>query len=125
MDTQLLSSSKVTFILWRNPIVTTKPLYLQVNPNDLDNKYAHIQVTHVTPFFKEKELQRRLTDFEKNNNVREFMYETPFTKTGRARGEIDEQYKRRTVLTSKCSPVTPNNSDLCQMQSWILGFCNH
>ncbi|XP_060575600.1 dedicator of cytokinesis protein 9-like [Ruditapes philippinarum] len=69
-----------------------------VDPNDLDNKYAYIQVTHVTPFFKEKELQRRLTDFEKNNNVYSFMYETPFTKVGKSHGEIHEQFKRRTVL---------------------------
>ncbi|XP_060602450.1 dedicator of cytokinesis protein 9-like, partial [Ruditapes philippinarum] len=70
----------------------------KVDPNELDNKYAYIQVTHVTPFFKEKELQRRLTDFEKNNNVYSFMYETPFTKVGKSHGEIHEQFKRRTVL---------------------------
>lgn len=28
------------------------------------------------------------------------MFETPFTKDGKAHGEIDKQYKRRTVLTS-------------------------
>ncbi|KAJ8310085.1 hypothetical protein KUTeg_011950 [Tegillarca granosa] len=28
------------------------------------------------------------------------MYETPFTKSGKARGEIEEQCKRRTILTS-------------------------
>ena len=55
----------------------------------------------MTPYFKEKELQRRLTDFERNNNVNQFMYETPFTKNGKARGEIHEQFKRRTVLMSK------------------------
>ena len=55
----------------------------------------------MTPYFKEKELQKRLTDFERNNNVNQFMYETPFTKGGKARGEIFEQFKRRTVLMSK------------------------
>ena len=55
----------------------------------------------MTPYFKEKELQKRLTDFERNNNVNQFMYETPFTKNGKARGEIHEQFKRRTVLMSK------------------------
>ncbi|KAL4220208.1 Dedicator of cytokinesis protein 9 [Mactra antiquata] len=74
-----------------------------VNPDELDNKYAYIQVTHVTPFFKEKELQKRLTDFEKNNNVNSFMYETPFTKAGKTRGEIHEQFKRRTVLITEHS----------------------
>jgi hypothetical protein len=37
--------------------------------------------------------------FERNNNIRRFMYETPFTKTGKARGDIDEQFKRRTIIT--------------------------
>jgi hypothetical protein len=29
-----------------------------------------------------------------------FMYETPFTKDGRAHGELKEQYKRKTILTT-------------------------
>lgn len=74
----------------------------------------------MTPFFKEKELQRRLTDFEKNNNVKEFMYETPFTKGGKARGEIDEQYKRRTVLMSKW--VLKPKTDPCQNDEFTSVF---
>ena len=77
------------------------PLIFQVDTQTLEKDKAYIQVTHVTPYFKEKELQKRLTDFERNNNVNQFMYETPFTKTGKARGEIHEQFKRRTVLMSK------------------------
>ncbi len=74
----------------------------QVNPQDLDPAFAYIQLTYVTPYFEEKELEDRTTDFERNNNIRRFMYETPFTKNGKARGEIEEQFKRRTILTSKC-----------------------
>ncbi|XP_070537723.1 dedicator of cytokinesis protein 9-like isoform X3 [Ptychodera flava] len=71
-----------------------------VNPRDLDPKFAYIQVTFVTPYFEEKELQDRTTDFEKNNNIRRFMFETPFTTSGKAHGNPDEQCKRRTVLTT-------------------------
>lgn len=74
---------------------------LQVNPGELDQKFAYIQVTHVTPYFEEKELQKRITEFERNNNIKRFMFETPFTKAGKARGEIHEQFKRRTILISK------------------------
>lgn len=28
------------------------------------------------------------------------MYTTPFTKSGRPRGELNEQYKRKTILTT-------------------------
>ncbi|XP_053403969.1 dedicator of cytokinesis protein 9-like isoform X5 [Mercenaria mercenaria] len=92
-----------------------------VDPNELDNKYAYIQVTHVTPFFKEKELQRRLTDFEKNNNVNSFMYETPFTKVGKAHGEIHEQFKRRTVLlTSHSFPFVKKRIEVTNKTECIL-----
>lgn len=74
---------------------------LQVNPGELDQKFAYIQVTHVTPYFEEKELQKRITEFERNNNIKRFMFETPFTKAGKARGEIHEQFKRRTILISE------------------------
>lgn len=74
---------------------------IQVNPGELDQKFAYIQVTHVTPYYEEKELQKRITEFERNNNIKRFMFETPFTKAGKARGEIHEQFKRRTILISK------------------------
>nr|XP_006823927.1 PREDICTED: dedicator of cytokinesis protein 9-like [Saccoglossus kowalevskii] len=71
-----------------------------VDPKDLDSKYAYIQVTYVTVYFDEKELRDRQTDFEKNNNVRRFMFETPFTRGGKSHGSIEEQFKRRTILTA-------------------------
>ena len=72
-----------------------------MNPADLDSKYGYIQVSFVTPYFEEKELQERVTDFERNNTIRRFMYETPFTKGTQAQGTIEEQYKRRTILVSE------------------------
>ncbi|XP_021377721.1 dedicator of cytokinesis protein 9-like isoform X3 [Mizuhopecten yessoensis] len=72
----------------------------QVNPAELDTKFAYIQVIHVTPYFEDKELQRRVTEFEKNNNIKRFMFETPYTENGKAHGEIHEQCKRRTILTT-------------------------
>ena len=37
--------------------------------------------------------------YEQNFNVRTFRYETPFTKSGKAHGDVDQQWKRRTTLT--------------------------
>ncbi|KAH0624511.1 hypothetical protein JD844_032060 [Phrynosoma platyrhinos] len=77
----------------------------KVNPKDLDSKYAYIQVTHVVPYFEEKELQERKTEFERNHNIRRFMFEMPFTQLGKRRGGVEEQCKRRTVLTAiHCFP---------------------
>ncbi|CAL1598352.1 unnamed protein product [Knipowitschia caucasica] len=77
----------------------------KVNPKDLDLKYAYIQVTHVTPHLDDKELEDRKTDFEKSHNIRRFVFETPFTVSGKKQGGVDEQCKRRTVLTTThCFP---------------------
>ncbi|XP_072267563.1 dedicator of cytokinesis protein 9 isoform X11 [Pyxicephalus adspersus] len=72
----------------------------KVNPKDLDSKYAYIQVTHVTPYFEDKELQERKTEFEKSHNIRRFVFEMPFTLTGKRQGGVEEQWKRRTILTA-------------------------
>uniref|UniRef100_A0A8C5FL99 Dedicator of cytokinesis 9b n=1 Tax=Gadus morhua TaxID=8049 RepID=A0A8C5FL99_GADMO len=77
----------------------------KVNPKDLDAKYAYIQVTHVTPYLEDKELEERKTDFEKSHNIRRFVFETPFTAAGKRQGGVEEQCKRRTVLTTThCFP---------------------
>uniref|UniRef100_A0A8C3DS92 Dedicator of cytokinesis 10 n=1 Tax=Corvus moneduloides TaxID=1196302 RepID=A0A8C3DS92_CORMO len=71
----------------------------KVNPKDLDPKYAYIQVTYVTPFFEEKEAEDRKTDFEMHHNINRFVFETPFTLSGKKHGGVEEQCKRRTILT--------------------------
>uniref|UniRef100_A0A8C6LJ83 Dedicator of cytokinesis 9b n=1 Tax=Nothobranchius furzeri TaxID=105023 RepID=A0A8C6LJ83_NOTFU len=77
----------------------------KVNPKDLDSKYAYIQVTHVTPYLDDKEVEDRKTDFEKSHNIRRFVFETPFTVSGKKQGGVEEQCKRRTVLTTThCFP---------------------
>lgn len=73
-----------------------------VDVSELDPKVAYIQVTHVTPYFEKIELEVRQTEFEQNHNVSCFMFETPFTKEGKARGSPEDQWKRRTILTSIC-----------------------
>ncbi|XP_053565996.1 LOW QUALITY PROTEIN: dedicator of cytokinesis protein 10 [Bombina bombina] len=75
----------------------------KVNPKDLDPKYAYVQVTYVTPYFDEKELEDRKTDFEKHHNINRFVFETPFTLSGKKHGGVEEQCKRRTVLTTNHS----------------------
>ncbi|XP_051525356.1 dedicator of cytokinesis protein 8-like isoform X1 [Myxocyprinus asiaticus] len=71
-----------------------------VDRNKLNPNKAYIQITFVEPYFDDYEMKDRLTNFEKNFNLRRFMYTTPFTKSGRPRGELSEQYKRKTILTT-------------------------
>lgn len=72
-----------------------------MNAKDLDPKYAHIQVTYVKPYFDDKELTERKTEFERNHNINRFVFEAPYTLSGKKQGCIEEQCKRRTILTSK------------------------
>ncbi|PSN40266.1 Dedicator of cytokinesis protein 11 [Blattella germanica] len=74
-----------------------------INPSELDSKYAYIQVTHVTPYFEKLELEERQTEFEQSHDINCFMFETPFTKDGKARGNPEDQWKRRTILTKVLS----------------------
>ncbi|XP_053314862.1 dedicator of cytokinesis protein 10 isoform X2 [Spea bombifrons] len=75
----------------------------KVNPKDLDSKFAYIQVTYVTPYFDEKETEDRKTDFERHHNINRFVFETPFTLSGKKHGGVEEQCKRRTILTTSHS----------------------
>ncbi|XP_022797946.1 dedicator of cytokinesis protein 11-like [Stylophora pistillata] len=73
----------------------------KVHPETLDSKLGYIQITYVQPYFDDEELELRPTIFERNNNIRRFIYETPFTVSGKAHGNLTEQCKRKTILT-KC-----------------------
>lgn len=92
---------------WKQTMTLLFATVPQVNPKDLDPKYAYIQVTYVTPFFEEKEAEERRTDFEMHHNINRFVFETPFTLSGKKHGGVEEQCKRRTILTSTSAPLLP------------------
>uniref|UniRef100_A0A3Q3R0N4 Dedicator of cytokinesis 6 n=1 Tax=Monopterus albus TaxID=43700 RepID=A0A3Q3R0N4_MONAL len=71
-----------------------------VDKTKLDLNKAYLQITYVEPYFDTYELKERITYFDKNYNLRTFMYCTPFTLDGRAHGDLHEQYKRKTILTT-------------------------
>ena len=47
-------------------------------------------------------LDQRLTAYEKNTNIKQFIFSTPFTKSsgGASRGSIENQYNKKTILTT-------------------------
>uniref|UniRef100_A0A672I3A0 Dedicator of cytokinesis 10 n=1 Tax=Salarias fasciatus TaxID=181472 RepID=A0A672I3A0_SALFA len=90
----------------------------KVNPKDLDPKFAYIQVTYVVPYFDEKEQQDKRTDFERHHNINRFVFETPFTLSGKKHGDVEEQCKRRTILTSDSSfPYLKKRIQVVEQQS--------
>jgi dedicator of cytokinesis protein 6/7/8 len=72
-----------------------------VNTATLDSEKVYIQITFVEPYFEAYELRQRETQFEKNFNINRFIFSTPFTKAGKAHGELHEQFKRKTILTTE------------------------
>ncbi|XP_034047222.1 dedicator of cytokinesis protein 7-like isoform X3 [Thalassophryne amazonica] len=92
-----------------------------VDKNKLDPNKAYIQITYVEPFFDTYELKERITYFDKNYNLRTFMYCTPFTLDGRAHGDLHEQYKRKTMLTtSHAFPYIKTRINVTQKEEIIL-----
>uniref|UniRef100_A0A1A8IUK1 Dedicator of cytokinesis 10 n=1 Tax=Nothobranchius kuhntae TaxID=321403 RepID=A0A1A8IUK1_NOTKU len=90
----------------------------KVNPKDLDPKFAYIQVTYVVPYFDEKEQQEKRTDFERHHNINRFVFETPFTLSGKKHGDVEEQCKRRTILTTASSfPYLKKRIQVVEQQS--------
>ncbi|XP_030646757.1 dedicator of cytokinesis protein 7 [Chanos chanos] len=92
-----------------------------VDKTKLDPNKAYLQITYVEPFFDTYELKERITYFDKNYNLRTFMYCTPFTLDGRAHGDLHEQYKRKTILTtSHAFPYIKTRINVIQKEEIIL-----
>ncbi|XP_071850435.1 dedicator of cytokinesis protein 7-like isoform X2 [Apostichopus japonicus] len=71
-----------------------------VNRDKLDPAKAYIQITYVEPHFDFFETLHRRTPYELYDNIKRFVFATPFTKGGKAHGELKDQYKRKTILTT-------------------------
>ncbi|XP_071435974.1 dedicator of cytokinesis protein 8 isoform X2 [Pithys albifrons albifrons] len=92
-----------------------------VDRTKLDPNKAYIQITFVEPYFDEYEMKDRVTYFEKNFNICRFMYTTPFTKDGRPRGELSEQYKRNTILTTMHAfPYIKTRINVIEREEFVL-----
>uniref|UniRef100_A0A673WXC0 Dedicator of cytokinesis 6 n=1 Tax=Salmo trutta TaxID=8032 RepID=A0A673WXC0_SALTR len=95
-----------------------------VDKNKLDPNKAYLQITYVEPFFDTYELKERITYFDKNYNLRTFMYCTPFTLDGRAHGDLHEQYKRKSILTtSHAFPYIKTRVNVIHKEE--VGHCVH
>lgn len=80
---------------------------LPIDRSTLAPNKVYIQVTSVEPYFTGLELEKRKhSAFEKSTNVDAFVFETPFTLSGKARGSVGEQWKKKTVL--KAAKPFPN-----------------
>lgn len=72
---------------------------------ELDPSLAYVQVTWVRAAPEGAGCAGGARDaaFERAHNVRRFVFETPFTRDGAARGPVHHQRVRTTHLTGKCT----------------------
>ncbi|GBM46681.1 Dedicator of cytokinesis protein 7 [Araneus ventricosus] len=92
-----------------------------VDPSRLNPEKAYIQITYVEPYFEMFQLRERITHFDRNYNIRCFIYATPFTPDGRAHGELHEQYKRKTILTTSYTfPYVKTRIQVIERQQIVL-----
>jgi len=72
-----------------------------VDRSKLDKNCCYLQITSVEPYFESWEMKDRISYFDRNNNLTRFIFETPFTQDGGTHGGVEEQYKRKTILTTE------------------------
>ncbi|XP_063084731.1 dedicator of cytokinesis protein 6 isoform X2 [Cavia porcellus] len=92
-----------------------------VDKSKLDPQKAYIQITYVEPHFDAYELKDRVTYFDRNYGLRTFLFCTPFTPDGRAHGELHEQHKRKTLLsTEHAFPYIKTRIRVCHREETVL-----
>ena len=56
----------------------------------------------VLPYLEDGDTARK-TEWDRNFNINRFIYETPFTSTGKSHGDLSVQCKKKTIITTQFS----------------------
>jgi hypothetical protein len=82
---------------------------------------GYLQVVSLTEYFDPAEAADRPNLWDKKFNNRRFIFETPFTKSGKAQGDLVEQCKRKTILTTgKAFPFVLNRLPVVKKDEVII-----
>jgi len=71
-----------------------------VDTTTLEEGRLFIQVVETTEYLEPHELEKRVTPFERAFGISRFFFETPFVMPGKKMGDMEDQFKRRTILTT-------------------------
>lgn len=69
-----------------------------VDRSKQDPNKVYIAIMFCEPFHTLEELKVKPTYFDRINGVTKFFYEVPYTLSGKARGEVEDQYKRKIIM---------------------------
>eukprot|EP01086_Lenisia_limosa_P006376 TRINITY_DN25153_c0_g1_i1.p1 TRINITY_DN25153_c0_g1~~TRINITY_DN25153_c0_g1_i1.p1 ORF type:complete len:654 (-),score=191.97 TRINITY_DN25153_c0_g1_i1:76-1761(-) len=93
----------------------------EVDISALDPSLGYIQITHVDPHFDDYENKKRTSHFDRSTRLSKFVFETPFTDSGKAHGATDEQKKRKTILaTDHCFPYIKKRLRVVDREEIVL-----
>lgn len=74
-----------------------------VDVSKLDSNAIYVQIITVYPYFEDESDSSRKTEWDRNFNICDFIYETPFTAPGGNQNDISAQCKRKTIITTERS----------------------
>jgi hypothetical protein len=87
--------------------VTIFPDSKKIDRTNLDSTTCKLQITALTPYFGNVQSDKLTSAYSRNHNISQFVFDTPFTTTGRSHGSVNEQHKLRAILT--VDGVFPSN----------------
>ena len=66
------------------------------------NNNVYVQILGVEPYLDADDMEKRRTPFERRFNIDRFIFEAPFTSSGKAHSDdIREQQKKKTILRTE------------------------
>lgn len=74
----------------------------EVDTSKHDPSKIYIQVTYCEPIFPDRlDDESRRSHAERNTDINQFVYETPFTKSGKSHGGVGDQWNRKTIVVTE------------------------
>jgi hypothetical protein len=76
----------------------------KLDATQMDPGCVYLSVVYCEPYLPKEDTMKRPTYFERVNDINRFVFEQPYTQIpGKAHGEVDQQYKKKTILTTEKS----------------------
>ena len=93
----------------------------RIDPATRDPDSPAMQIVSVEPHFEPAEARKRRTPYERAFVVQEFKFQTPFTESGKARGDIASQHLLRSfVRTEVPLPATRKRVRIVERRDVVL-----
>jgi len=94
---------------------------ISVDLAKLKEDVCYFQVVSLTEYFDAVDLTSRPNLWDRKFNLDQFIFESPFTKSGKAHGDLADQCKRKTILrTAKAFPFVKSRLPVIEKKEIVL-----